>query len=154
MNISFMQLVAALHIPFVNTYGSIVAYAVGLFFRITGGETLIGKLLLWTLLMSNHLSPFYQHLSFILSTFIIHSSKILSKFYHNILQVSLRPSSTLSSKTVNNISPSVPWPCSSPSQLCWGSPCLPTSSLIRAAWTPSTTTSKYWNAEGKTGNMR
>jgi len=40
--ILFPQLVGAVHIPFVNTYGSIAAYIVGLFFRITGGEKLIG----------------------------------------------------------------------------------------------------------------
>jgi len=40
--ILFPQLVGAVHIPFVNTYGSIAAYIVGLFFRITGGERLIG----------------------------------------------------------------------------------------------------------------
>lgn len=40
--ILFPQLVGAVHIPFVNTYGSIAAYIVGLFFRITGGEELIG----------------------------------------------------------------------------------------------------------------
>lgn len=40
--ILFPQLVGAVHIPFVNTYGSIVAYIIGLFFRISGGEDLIG----------------------------------------------------------------------------------------------------------------
>ena len=40
--ILFPQLVAAVHIPFVNTYGSIAAYIIGLFFRVTGGERLIG----------------------------------------------------------------------------------------------------------------
>lgn len=40
--ILFPQLVGAVHIPFVNTYGSIVAYIVGLFLRVTGGEELIG----------------------------------------------------------------------------------------------------------------
>lgn len=40
--ILFPQLLGAVHIPFVNTYGSIVAYIIGLFFRITGGEELIG----------------------------------------------------------------------------------------------------------------
>ena len=40
--ILFPQLVAALYIPFVNTYGSIAAYLIGLLFRVTGGETLIG----------------------------------------------------------------------------------------------------------------
>lgn len=40
--ILFPQLVGAVHIPFVNTYGSVAAYVVGLFFRITGGEHLIG----------------------------------------------------------------------------------------------------------------
>lgn len=38
----FPQLIGALHIPFVNTYGSICAYVIGLFLRITGGESLIG----------------------------------------------------------------------------------------------------------------
>lgn len=40
--ILFPQLVGAVHIPFVNTYGSICAYIIGLFLRITGGEELIG----------------------------------------------------------------------------------------------------------------
>lgn len=40
--ILFPQLVAALHFPVVNTYGSVAAYIIGLFFRITGGESLIG----------------------------------------------------------------------------------------------------------------
>lgn len=38
----FPQLVGAVHVPFVNTYGSIVAYVIGLILRITGGESLIG----------------------------------------------------------------------------------------------------------------
>ncbi|XP_014677036.1 PREDICTED: high-affinity choline transporter 1-like [Priapulus caudatus] len=37
----FPQLVAALYIPFSNTYGSILGYAVGLFLRLGGGEDLI-----------------------------------------------------------------------------------------------------------------
>jgi len=40
--ILFPQLVGAVHIQDVNTYGSICAYIVGLFLRITGGEELIG----------------------------------------------------------------------------------------------------------------
>lgn len=40
--ILFPQLVGAVHISFVNTYGSIVAFVVGLFLRFTGGEELIG----------------------------------------------------------------------------------------------------------------
>jgi len=40
--ILFPQLVGAVHIKDVNTYGSIVAYIVGLILRITGGEELIG----------------------------------------------------------------------------------------------------------------
>ena len=40
--ILFPQLVAAVYIPWVNTYGSIAAYIVGVFFRVTGGEELIG----------------------------------------------------------------------------------------------------------------
>ena len=40
--ILFPQLVGAVHIEDVNTYGSVVAYIVGLFLRITGGEELIG----------------------------------------------------------------------------------------------------------------
>lgn len=40
--ILFPQLVGAVHIDSVNTYGSIAAYVVGLFLRITGGEELIG----------------------------------------------------------------------------------------------------------------
>jgi len=40
--ILFPQLVAAVYIPSVNTYGSIAGYIVGLFLRITGGEELIG----------------------------------------------------------------------------------------------------------------
>ena len=40
--ILFPQLVGAVHIADVNTYGSIVAYIIGLFLRITGGEELIG----------------------------------------------------------------------------------------------------------------
>ena len=39
--ILFPQLVGAIYIPSVNTYGSIAAYLVGLFLRITGGEELI-----------------------------------------------------------------------------------------------------------------
>ena len=40
--ILFPQLVGAVHIADVNTYGSVVAYIMGLFLRITGGEELIG----------------------------------------------------------------------------------------------------------------
>lgn len=40
--ILFPQLVGAVHIPAVNTYGAVCAYIVGIFFRITGGEELIG----------------------------------------------------------------------------------------------------------------
>lgn len=40
--ILFPQLVGAVHISFVNTYGSIAAYIIGLFLRLTGGEELIG----------------------------------------------------------------------------------------------------------------
>jgi len=40
--ILFPQLVGAVHIPMVNTYGSICAYVIGLFFRISGGEPRIG----------------------------------------------------------------------------------------------------------------
>ncbi|XP_057317217.1 high-affinity choline transporter 1-like isoform X1 [Hydractinia symbiolongicarpus] len=40
--ILFPQLVGAVHIPFVNTYGSICAYVIGLLLRVSGGEELIG----------------------------------------------------------------------------------------------------------------
>lgn len=40
--ILFPQLASAVYIPFVNTYGSICAAVIGLFFRLTGGEPLIG----------------------------------------------------------------------------------------------------------------
>lgn len=40
--ILFPQLVGAVHIQDVNTYGSVAAYIIGLFLRITGGEKLIG----------------------------------------------------------------------------------------------------------------
>lgn len=40
--ILFPQLVGAVHISFVNTYGSVAAYTIGLFLRLTGGEELIG----------------------------------------------------------------------------------------------------------------
>ena len=40
--ILFPQLVGAVYIPFVNTYGSRAAYTIGLFLRVTGGEKLIG----------------------------------------------------------------------------------------------------------------
>lgn len=40
--ILFPQLVGAVYIPSVNTYGSIAAYVIGLILRVTGGEELIG----------------------------------------------------------------------------------------------------------------
>ena len=40
--ILFPQLFGAVHIKFVNTYGSIAAFIMGLIFRLTGGESLIG----------------------------------------------------------------------------------------------------------------
>jgi len=40
--ILFPQLLGAVHIPFVNTYGSVAAYILGLFFRLSGGEKLVG----------------------------------------------------------------------------------------------------------------
>ena len=40
--ILFPQLVGAVHIPFVNTYGSICAYVIGIILRVSGGEDLIG----------------------------------------------------------------------------------------------------------------
>lgn len=39
--ILFPQLLCCVHIPFTNTYGSIAGFALGLFFRLTGGEPLL-----------------------------------------------------------------------------------------------------------------
>jgi len=38
----FPQLLCAVHVPWVNTYGSIAGVIVGMFFRLTGGEEMIG----------------------------------------------------------------------------------------------------------------
>ena len=40
--ILFPQLTAVVYLEFSNTYGSLAAYIVGMFFRITGGENIIG----------------------------------------------------------------------------------------------------------------
>ena len=40
--ILFPQLVGAVYFPFVNTYGSLCAFVLGLFFRIASGEPFIG----------------------------------------------------------------------------------------------------------------
>ena len=40
--ILFPQLLCAVYVPFVNTYGSLSAYIVGLILRLGGGETVIG----------------------------------------------------------------------------------------------------------------
>lgn len=40
--ILFPQLLAAVHIPFTNTYGSVMAYVIGLIIRLGGGEPIIG----------------------------------------------------------------------------------------------------------------
>ncbi|KAL5016854.1 hypothetical protein ScPMuIL_006443 [Solemya velum] len=37
----FPQLVCVIYLPFVNTYGSVAGYILGLFFRLTGGEPLL-----------------------------------------------------------------------------------------------------------------
>ena len=39
--ILFPQLVAAIYLPFVNVYGSIVGYVIGLILRLIGGERVI-----------------------------------------------------------------------------------------------------------------
>lgn len=39
--ILFPQLACVIYLPFVNTYGSLAGYLVGLFFRLTGGEPLV-----------------------------------------------------------------------------------------------------------------
>ncbi|ELU16697.1 hypothetical protein CAPTEDRAFT_113629 [Capitella teleta] len=40
--ILFPQLLCCVHVPFTNTYGSIAGFVLGLVFRLTGGEPLIG----------------------------------------------------------------------------------------------------------------
>ena len=40
--ILFPQLLCAIYVPFVNTYGSVAAYCIGLILRLGGGEAVIG----------------------------------------------------------------------------------------------------------------
>lgn len=67
--ILFPQLLGAVHISFVNTYGSVAAYIVGLFFRITGGEELIGlpALIKYPLYADNHQNFPFRTLAMLLS---------------------------------------------------------------------------------------
>ena len=84
--ILFPQLVGAVYIPSVNTYGSIAAYLVGLFMRITGGEELINfpPLIKYPGYKNDHQNFPFRTLSMICSfTTLILISKLFNYLFDN-----------------------------------------------------------------------
>eukprot|EP00111_Clytia_hemisphaerica_P022473 TCONS_00066089-protein len=89
--ILFPQLVGAVYIPTVNTYGSIAAYIVGLFLRCTGGEELINfpPLIKYPFYKNNHQNFPFRTLSMICSfiTLVLVSKLFNYLFDNDILDV-------------------------------------------------------------------